>query len=160
MDEPAPEGVDTERILPSGVRLLTGTRPAPAGQPGKHAVRFELYVPQTAPPRPFFLILHGFAGHLGHLSAHALRLAESAGCVVLNANLSSLLAGGSAQSRNIDGAVEHVLWALSLRGRGGVPWVDPALVSLGGHSAGGAVALVAAAALRRRGGVRHTLLNL
>jgi len=56
-----------------------------------------------------------------------------------------------AQARNIDGAVEHVFWALSLRGRGGAPWVDPTRVALGGHSAGGAVSLEAAVALRCRG---------
>jgi pimeloyl-ACP methyl ester carboxylesterase len=72
----------------------------------------------------------------------------------MNVNMSSLFAPTTtlAQERNVSQAVSHVHWALALPNSAGTgPLVDPHLVFLCGHSAGGAVALEASVALRKEG---------
>jgi len=67
----------------------------------------------------------------------------------------------AAQERNILQAVSHVNWAMSLKRDDGTPMVDPQRIFLGGHSAGGAIALEATIALRKAGAmVRKARSNL
>ena len=134
------------------MQVQHGTRPF---EPHQHATAYDLLTPAppppgatAAPPAPFFLLLHGFMGARAHVAGHAAALC-SQGAVVLNASLSSLVSPSpaAAQERNIAQAVAHVRWALALPG----PLVDAQRVFLCGHSAGGAVALEAAVALRAAG---------
>lgn len=133
--------------LQQGVRKFD---PAP-----KFSIDYDLYIPPGSSPSPFpfFLLIHGFAGNKSHLSGHAEALSKR-GCVVMNVNMSSLFAPSTtlAQERNISQAVSHVHWARTLKNSEGTgPLIDPSLVFLCGHSAGGAVALEASVALRKEG---------
>ena len=135
------------------MQVQHGTRPF---EPPQYSTAYDLLTPAPPPPgspaalpAPFFLLLHGFMGARAHLAGHAAALC-SQGAVVLNASLSSLVSPSpaAAQARNIAQAVAHVRWALALAGP---PLVDAQRVFLCGHSAGGAVALEAAVALRAAG---------
>jgi dienelactone hydrolase len=129
-------------------------------------VAYDIFLPPTfvagssSPrPLPLALLLHGFAGKKEHMLGHATRLA-ALGLVVMTPNMSSLMkpSTGEAQGRNIRAVVDHVRWMCSLPstwrggeagsgvvGDGSGRLVDPSLVFLFGHSAGGAVVFEAAA---------------
>lgn len=133
----------------AATRVTHGTRPAGAGS--TLSVAFDLYDPPHA-PTSLVVLVHGFAGRKEHLSAHAERLCAHASAVVLNVDMSTLISPSpsAAQARNIAGVVEHVLWCLSSQ-----PALSDKPLWLYGHSAGGAVALEAAVALRRGGVAVH-----
>ena len=129
------------------VRVEEGRRTTSSGD----TVRYELYVPETAPgPRPTVVLTHGFARSLRYQRNNARYLAERGGFLVLVPNLVSLLGGAPDQLRNIENTADHVRWLVarslttgdSIEGR-----VDRARLGLAGHSAGGAVSFEAALAL-------------
>ena len=131
---------------------------SPTVQHGKrtfdgHVVAYDLHTPPSlSAPAPLILLTHGFASDKSTLAGHAARLC-AAGLVVLNINMSTLFrpTPEAAQVRNIAAVSAHVRWALTLSHPSGVQLVDPTRIQLAGHSAGGAVSLEAAMALRRTG---------
>lgn len=114
-------------------------------------VAYDLYIPiaqegAPQPPWPAVVLTHGFARSKSYHANNARYLAER-GIITLTPNMISLLGGDSAQLRNIENTVDHVVW---LRSRGADPndslfgLVDGARIGLAGHSAGGAVSFESA----------------
>lgn len=106
---------------------------------------FVLYEPvPRGPGSPAVILLHGFARSPARMAGHARALAGS-GIVVLTPKLKSLIGGRKARDRNVARTVEQMRWLVEAMG------VDPSRIGLAGHSAGGALALMAAVRAQEEG---------
>lgn len=96
------------------------------------------------PGRPAVVLLHGFSRSPERMAGHARALANR-GFVVLTPSMKSLLGGAKARADNVRRTLDQMRWLAEEKG------VDPARIGLAGHSAGGALALMAAAAAQEEG---------
>jgi len=146
------------RVVPAAqtlrVTIEDGARQTSTGQ----RVAYSLFTPQPdetlpAPPFPAVVLSHGFA-RSKQLHRHTAATLAEQGIIVLTPNLTSLLGGETARTRNIESLVDHVRWLRAraanehdaLFGR-----LDPNRIALVGHSAGGAISFEAAIELADAG---------
>lgn len=116
--------------------------PVVAETKGEGYVLFEPVPPE--PGRAAVILLHGFARSPGRMAGHARALANE-GFVVVTPKLESLLGGAKARESNVARTVGRMRWLVAEKG------VDPARIGLAGHSAGGAIALMAAVRAQEEG---------
>jgi len=130
------------------VTIESGVRQTASGD----RVAYDLFIPQVppdpnSPPSPAVILVHGFARDRTFHRNNALYMAQR-GIVVLTPNMTSLMGGDQAQSKNVSILVDHVEW---LSRRSATPGdalagiLDARRIGLAGHSAGGAVSFEAAA---------------
>ena len=123
------------------------TIPAPHG-----ALPIRVYRPESGPPRPIFLYLHGGGWTFGDLESHdhlCRRIAVAADCMVVS--LAYRLAPEHRYQDQLDDVTAAIRW---LAAHGDELGGDPKRLGVGGDSAGGNLSAGATLRLRDEGGPR------
>ncbi len=116
------------------------------------AITVRVYTPAAGGPHPALVYYHGGGWVIGDLETHdgiCRALANHAGCVV--ASVDYRLAPESKYPVAVEDAYAALTWLVESAGRLAI---DPRRVAVGGDSAGGNLATVAALMARERGGPR------
>ncbi|MCK6458388.1 MAG: alpha/beta fold hydrolase [Planctomycetes bacterium] len=129
---------------------------------GRRETAYTLIYPEgVRGPRPAVVMLHGFSRSRRRLENHARALAERGFLVLVPDGLSLLLPGG--RQRNVEDILTALDWLVrrsATEGDALFGAVDATRLGLAGHSAGGALAVMAAAAARDQGRPVRALLLL
>lgn len=113
----------------------------------------SLFLPRdAASPRPAVVLLHGFSRSRHRLENHGRALAERGFIALVPDGPSLLLPNG--RRRNVEAVLGHLDALVRRSATAGDPLhgrVDPGRLGIAGHSAGRAIAVMAAAAAQERG---------